>query len=84
MSGFHKVWFVEREIQETMEFISNPTAYKILAPKEDVSMFESADFTIEEAVAPRKDDENAMAALIGMDITAPIIVNVLFVLSRFK
>lgn len=65
-----------------MEFINNPTAYKILAPKEDVSMFESADFTIEEAVAPRNDDENAMTALIGMDITAPIIVNVLFVLSK--
>ena len=47
-------------------------------------MFERADFTIDEAVAPKNDDENAMAAFIGMDITAPIIVNVLFVLSKLK
>ena len=35
-------------------------------------MLESADFTIDDAVAPKKDDEKDMAAFIGMDNTAPM------------
>ena len=83
LSGFHKVWFAEREIQEIIELTNKPTAYKILAPREEVSIFESADFTIDDAEAPRNEDEKDMAAFIGMEITAPMILSILFVLLVF-